>query len=119
MGFLAFAGRRVVRGTSDWLEDGVEEDGAGLAGCGFGRRLLKDEMNSRDCGESPRMFCKCSAAAGFERLSVYAMISFNDSASSGRRRLSWGSAQFARAIDEDVDSSLEVVAVFFKRSVFN
>jgi len=116
---LAFAGRRVVRGTSDWLEAGVEEVGGGLAGCGFGRRLLKDEMNSRDCGESPRMFCKCSAAAGLERLSVYAMISFNDSASRGSRRLSWGSAQFASAIDEDVNGSLEVIAVCLARNVLN
>lgn len=76
----------------------MEEVGGGLAGCGFGRRLLKDEMNSRDCGESPRIFCRCSAAAGFERLSVYAMISFNDSASSGRSRFSCGRAQFARAM---------------------
>ena len=76
----------MVRGTSDWLEAAVEEVGGGLAGCGFGRRLLKEDMNSRDWGESPRMFWRCSAAVGLERLSVYAMISFNDSASSGRRR---------------------------------
>ena len=79
----------------------MEEVGGGLAGCGFGLRLLKDEMNSSDCGESPRMFCKCSAAAGLERLSVYAMISFSDSASSGRRRFSCGSAQFASAIVQE------------------
>lgn len=53
-------------------------------GCWASRRELKDAMNSKAPGESPKRFLRCSAHSSFERVAEYAMISPRLSLSSGR-----------------------------------
>lgn len=60
--------------------------------------LLKELINSSDCGLSPKRFCKWSAASLFERDSVYVIICFSESSSKGRSLDNCGSAQVDRSI---------------------
>lgn len=48
----------------------MTEAGAGVALVGASRRALKELMNSRALGESPKKFLRCSAAACLERVEV-------------------------------------------------
>jgi hypothetical protein len=57
---------RVDFGTSDGAE-ALEELAVVV---GFWRRELKLEMNSMDCGDSPRRLLKWSAASCFERVAA-------------------------------------------------
>lgn len=56
----------------------------GADGCCASRRELKDAMNSKAPGESPKRFLRCSAHSSFERVVEYVMISPRLSSSSGR-----------------------------------
>ena len=60
--------------------------GATAEGAVFGAslRALKELMNSRALGESPRRFLRCSAAASFGSAEVYSMICVRESWSRGR-----------------------------------
>jgi len=70
------------------------------------RRMLNVEMNSKACGESPSMFLRCSAATSLGRVSVYVMICFKLSSSSGSSCCKRGTAQ---------DSSVEAMVSRDKR----
>ena len=48
--------------------------GGGAAVLGASLRALKELMNSRALGESPRRFLRCSAAASFGSAEVYSTI---------------------------------------------
>lgn len=63
---------------------------------GFWRLMLKLEMNSNACGESPSKFFRCSAATSFGRVSVYVMICFKLSSSSGSSCCRRGTAHVCR-----------------------
>lgn len=77
-----FACRGRARGTSEEDEADARVLTAGgcadakvltLGGCAAGggcRRLLKEDMNSKACGESPNRFLRCSAAPSFGSVSV-------------------------------------------------
>ena len=59
--------------------------GAGVAAAGASLRALKELMNSRALGESPRRFLRCSAAASFGSAEVYSIMCSKESWSRGRR----------------------------------
>lgn len=76
----------------------VPGTGAGAAIFGAFLRALKELMNSRALGESPRRFLRCSAAASFGSAEVYSTICSKESWSRGRRCESWFVAQADEAI---------------------
>ena len=63
MGGFFFTCFRIGFGTSDNEEGCAEEDGC-VESC---RRALKVEMNSMDCGDSPRRLLKWSAASCLDK----------------------------------------------------
>ncbi len=71
---------------------------AGPDDAGACLRVLKLEMNSSACAESPNRFFKCSAAASLGSDSEYAMTSLSESSSKGNNRDSCGIAHFWRAM---------------------
>lgn len=89
-----------VRGVALLLACCCAGEGFGAASFG-GRclRMLKLEMNSKDCGESPSIFLRCSAATSLGRVSVYVMICFKLSSSKGSSCCSRGTAHDSREAD--------------------
>jgi hypothetical protein len=71
----------VDRGTPPSSDAGVVVGAGALL-----LRELNDEMNSSAGGASPRRFFRCSAAASFDKLLVYVMMSLRELSSSGKSR---------------------------------
>ena len=60
----------MVLGTPDMSFDCVVDCGFEEVEAGSCRRALKVEMNSMDCGDSPRRLVKCSLASCFESVAA-------------------------------------------------